>query len=287
MSGIIFAIGESLRGFTRRWFITFLTITTVSVGLAVFALFLFLTLNFQIWFERIGGRIDLELYIDETINNDAYMELINRVKQIDGIEDVEYISSDEAKRRYIENFGKEIFEGLDFNPLPPSLRIKLKKGEENPQNIKELSEKLSQIPGVKDISIEMRIIRRIHNMLRLFWIIVIVGGAILFTAVVLIIVNTIKLAIFSRREEIELMRLIGATKAFIRRPFLFEGIIQGLIAGIVAGGFVRLLAWALEKLFPGTIQNLDTIPIIIVILGGLLGGIGSILALKRFLMISL
>lgn len=283
MSSLFFAIGEALRGFTRRWFISFLTIVTVSVGLLVFGLFLFLTVNLQLWLSSISGRIDLEVYLADSISMDSINIFIDEIKKLENVSSVEYISPEQAKKRYIDMFGKEILSGLDFNPLPASLRIRLRKPYQNPSDVEQIAQKLRESPLVKDISIEMNIIRKVYNLLRLFWVLVSVGGAILFVAVVLIIVNTIKLAIFSRREEIELMSLIGATKSFIRLPFVLEGILHGGLAGIASAAFIRLFAFALDYLFPATVKSPNIVPVSLVFLGALLGGIGSILALKRFL----
>lgn len=283
MSGIIFAIGETFRSFTRRWFLSVLTIISVSVGLFIFGVFLFLTLNFQVWFERLGQRIDLEVYLSRELPPDSLKLLENWIASLGDIKSIEYISKDEAKARFASLFGEEVFEGLDFNPLPPSIRILFKSGVLEPEKLEPFVKKLLATPFVKDVAIETKIARKLHRLLKLFWICVVVGGIVLFAGIFLIIVNTIKLAIFSRRESIEVMSLIGATKPFIRRPFIFEGILQGLIAGAVSSLLVHLLALGTNRLIPDIVQEFRLLSIGIVLLGGVLGGIGAGFAIKKFL----
>ncbi|MFQ6078503.1 MAG: cell division protein FtsX, partial [Thermodesulfobacteriota bacterium] len=211
------------------------------------------------------------------------------------VRSIKYVSKSDARLLYERFFGsqKGILEGLDLDILPASFEIRLKKEFYRGQGVKGFVKKLSRIKEITDIQYGGEWISRLSTIVHLLrWGQLIVGG-ILFLAISFIISNTIKLSIYARKEEIEIMRLVGATEGNIKIPFLIEGLFQGVSGAILSLGLLFLLYQSfLLKSGPFIKASLGPIEFSflpwssiggVMSVGAFLGFLGSYLSLARFL----
>ncbi len=227
--------------------------------------------------------MELEIFIDNSYTIEQVEELKKRIFTINGIDSVRYVSKADAAEIFKQQFGQDIFEILDENPLPSSFQVKLKLTFRSTANAKKISDQLRQLEGVDEVFYRQDLLIILEKYIRVFFIVILGIGILLGTGAIFLVSNTIKLIIFSRTNIIEIMKLVGATRRFIRRPFLIEGIIQGLIGGFLASLFFYFTLKVIKLEISGLILIDQKKYPFLVMLGILFGLIGSILALRKFL----
>src|SRR5690606_929183 len=169
-----------------------------------------------------------------------------------------YVSKTEALATAVEELEefREVFANLEVNPLPASLEIRLRPGYRHPAAVEEVAERLLVYPVVEDVEFGREWVAKIVSLRRIAGgATALIGGA--FAAVAAIIIATaVRISVFARREEIAIMRLVGATDGFIRRPFLIEGLVAGLVGGVSA----VLLTYASYLFVRATLMEILWIP---------------------------
>jgi len=280
---LLYSLTEGFKGLRRAKFSAFVAISTIFLSLILIGVFIIFILNAQRLVNRIQSRMELELFIDNSYTMERIEELKKSIFTITGIDSVRYVSKDEAVEIFKQQFGQDIFEILDENPLPSSFQVKLKPTFRSAVYAKKISEQLNQLEGVDEVYYRQDLLIILEKYIQLFVGVIFVIGLLLAAGSIFLVSNTIKLIIFSRSTIIEIMKLVGATRRFIRRPFLVEGIIQGFIGGSLAALFFYLILKIIKLEIPGLILiNQKNYPLLI-ILGILFGLIGSLLALRKFL----
>ncbi len=227
--------------------------------------------------------MELEIFVDNSFTIEQVEELKKRILTINMIDSVRYVSKVDAAEIFRRQFGQDIFEILDENPLPSSFQIKLKPNFRSATNAQLVTEQLRQLDGVDDIFYRRDLLIKLERYLEIFLVIILGVGMILGAGAIFLVSNTIKLIIFSRSNVIQIMKLVGATRRFIRRPFLIEGIVQGLMGGCLAVLFFYLILKAIKFEIPGLIFIDQKSYPALLILGAFLGLFGSQLALRKFL----
>lgn len=281
--GFSYAIMEGLKGLRRAKFSAFVSVSTIFFSLILIGIFVVFIVNIHRFIVQLQSRMELEVFVDNSYTIEQVEELRKRITMINGIDSVHYVSKDEAVEIFIQQFGQDILEILDENPLPSSFQIKLKPGFRSAANAQKISKLLGQLDGVDDVFYRQDLLLLLERYLRIFLIAIFSIGLLLGMGAIFWVSNTIKLIIFSRSNIIQIMKLVGATQRFIRRPFLIEGITQGLIGGCLATLFFYFTLTAVKPEIPGLIfidlQNY----LVLILLGILLGWIGTKLALRKFL----
>jgi cell division transport system permease protein len=212
------------------------------------------------------------------------------------VRDVTYLSKKEALtdfRRKIR--GQEsLLEGLKTNPLPASFQLRIREQYQTADALGHLAASLKRIEGVEDVLYGQEWVERLTSLIEVMKILGIVIGGVLAVASLFIVANTIRMAVYARAQEIEIMRLVGATRAYIQIPLILEGALQGGLGAALALGLLYALfrgtLWQLgtaaSMIFAGTelTQFLEAeYRMAMVGLGALLGGVGSLVAVRRFL----
>ncbi len=281
--GFLYSIIEGLKGLRRAKFSAFVSISTIFFSLILIGAFVLFILNIQRFIAQLQSRMELEIFVDNSFSIEQVEELKKRILTINAIDSVRFVSKEDAAKIFKQQFGQDIFEILDENPLPSSFQIKLKPNFRSAINAQKVSDQLRRLDGVDDVFYRQDLLIKLERYLEIFLIIILGVGLILGAGAIFLVSNTIKLIIFSRNSVIQIMKLVGATRRFIRRPFLIEGIIQGLIGGCLAALFFYLILKAIKLEIPGLIFiDQRSFPVLI-ILGALLGLLGSQLALRKFL----
>ncbi len=237
---LLFLIKEGFAGFRRARLSASLAIVTIMLSLSLIGIFGILVQNLSQQFHQLYSQIYLEVYIDPSLSSAKLQALRRSIRQYDTVQSVDYISPDEAWEAYAKNFGEDIVSLLDENPLPPSFRVLLNTQYTELERIEETVAKIDALDEVDEVAFHDKLIKFINKYYMLGLILASVLGATIFFISTLLIFNTIRLTIHSRRDAIEIMRLVGATGRFIKAPFIIEGLLQGLIGGLLASGMLWL-----------------------------------------------
>jgi cell division transport system permease protein len=271
-----------------------LTVAVIGIALALPTLFYLVLLNVQQVSAGWGGSARIALYLRMDVEESAGRELAGRLASHPAIKDVRYISRAEALEEYRQMSGfAEALEMLPDNPLPAVILVQPRLEGFSGENADALARELRALPEVESGQFDRQWVQRLFAMMAILQRAVLILAALLALAVLLIVGNTIRLAIMNRRTEIEINKLFGATDAFVRRPFLYNGIIHGVLGAVFAwllvSGATLLLAGPvarLSDLYLGSfslsgLSARETLGLLAA--GGLLGLAGSWLAVSRHL----
>ena len=196
---------------------------------------------------------------------------------------VEYIDKKKAAERFEKEFGRNVFDVLDSNPLPITCAVTLKEDYQNSPAIGQISDKIRQIKFVDEIVYEGDLLVLIDKYINLIYLIAGGIGLVLSLIAFILLYNTIRLTIFARSDIIEIMKLVGATSKFIRRPFVVEGFMQGVFGALFANSLLYLSIKLIARFVYPYIQNQMTPYIVMTIFGVFIGLFSSRLSVSRYL----
>jgi cell division transport system permease protein len=271
-----------------------LTAAVIGIALALPSSLYLLVDNLQQLGRSWDGSASLSLFLKQSARRETAQGLADRLRTWPEVDSLRLISPEEALEEFrrLSGFG-DALDALEENPLPYVLTLQPATDHAAPDAAKRLLERLQRLPEVDLAQLDLQWVKRFATMMEIAQRGIVILGALLALAVLLVIGNTIRLEIFNRREEIEVAKLIGATNGFIRRPFLYGGIWYGLLGAS--------LAWILvETAFAqirGPVQRLSALyqsqfslqtftleeGLALLLLGTLLGLLGSWLAVGRHL----
>ena len=278
---------------------SFACIGVMTACLLLIGFAISLSKNITSMVNYVEGQNEIVAFVREGVTEERCQELLTELSGMDNVAEVRYISKEEALASERENFGElaELLDGLEAdNPLPASYRITLR----DLNRLDQALEKLGAVSELQEINAPVELSRTITALQRILFY---AGSAVVIVLVVvtlIIIANTVKLTIFSRRREINIMKYCGATNTYIRLPYLIEGTIVGLAAALLSYGIVyilyeRLLAWLttsggetgflqsmVDRLLPFSELALP-LAVIFLVFGCLLGLLGSLLFVKKYL----
>jgi len=290
---LVYFLRKALENIWINPFLSLVTLSTIAISMLILGLFSLIYLNVQQSLHQMGGELQITAYLQETISSEQAEVLRSKVADWPEVEGITYISKEQALARFRSQLREYagILEGLKENPLPASLELTLMPQYGRSGNIKELSTRLGRLPGVADVQYGRKWMAKLRVFVEVMKLVGITVGGLLLIATIFVISNTIKLTFYSRREELEIMRLVGATDFFIKAPFLIEGLLHGLGGALLAAGGLSLLILFL-------FSHLD-LPLRLAVMAGslptgqllagflglglLLGVLGSMVSLRRFL----
>lgn len=230
----IFSINEGFKGFFKARLATTLSVSSIALTIFLTGLFVVFTINLQSWLGFLREKIEVELFVETGSTDKEIEELKNKITKLEAVREIEYISKDDAAQRFQEEFGQNVYEVLEFNPFPPSIVIHLNEGYQTPAAISKLKNRLELLANVDEVFYKKPLLEKIDKYVQIVYILAILVGLVIIIIAIGLIFNTIRLTIYARKDMIHIMRLIGATEGFIRKPFLVEGILQGFLGGILA-----------------------------------------------------
>jgi len=278
----------------------FTAITTVAITLFIVGFFIIIVFDIQGVLSSIKNQVEIAVYLKDNVTDELKTYLENEIKGWDEISQVIFVSKDQALEKFKkENEGSEILKEIQGNPLPASFELELKSPEKVEQVALRFMDKDGNfIEGVDEVIYGQNYVQKLFSITAIVGTIAFLIIVVLLLAAIVLIFNTIRLAIHARRKEIEVMKLVGATNWFVRLPFLFEGFFEGFIGSIISVVLLYFLSNYLlirvEKAIVDTMHikdlailgNNNIILYIyagLVILGGLLGIFSSGFALKRYI----
>ena len=283
--------GETIKSLRRNRLLSIATISTVAICILILGAAVLMTINAGNFMNRLESDLEIAVFIDNSLDKAQLNDLAYEIKNLSGVKSVEFISKEQALKNMQEKFGDKDYDlrqTLSKNPLPNSFEVKAK----NPQDVVKLAKKVQNLNGVSKVNYGKGLVERLFKVTR--WIRILCVAAIILLAfgAVFLIATTIRLAIFSRRKEIYLMKLIGATDWFVRWPFFIEGILLGALGSLLA---TALLALGYSSLLNNMQNAINFIPLIknpellvdiylsLFATGAVLGMLGTYISLNRFL----
>ncbi|MBI5562479.1 MAG: ABC transporter permease [Deltaproteobacteria bacterium] len=287
-------LGDALGSVKENALTTVVTSVTVGFSLAILALFLFVFINLDAAAAAWGDRTHVVVYIKDAALDDA--GAVARIKaktlEVPGVKAVEYISKERALAELKDAMkGHEaVLAGVDAGALPASLEVRL--GADYMEGFKAavVVERFKVMDWAEEVQYSHEWVEKFSAFLRFFEAAALGAGVFLAGATVFIISNTIRLTVYARRDEIEIMRLVGATNGYIRLPFFLEGVLQGLIGGALAVFIIYSGRWLLLTQMPAYLVFVVEVPAAwyavlgaTVAAGVILGAAGSIVSTARFM----
>ena len=288
MNTTVFIIAEGLKNVWRHKSSAVSSVFSIYLTLIVAGSLLIVSQNTNKLIEYLREKYKIEVFFKDGVSEDRVVELSEEFKKLNGIRSITVISKKDAEKIFKSQFGDDILNLLGYNPLPVSCVINLKKDWPSKIELQPIIINLKKFREVDEVNHQGKLISRIENYYESFLKIMI--GVVSFALIiaVFIISNTVRLTVYSKRDLIKSLQLIGATKSFIKAPFLIEGIVHGFMATVLA---VYTLLGALEFskyiVYDLTKFNIiyDQILILQLLLGLsiIVGVIGSNRAISKFL----
>ena len=277
----------------KNRFLNFVTITTISLAILIASAFILSFVNASEIINSWKKGLQIMAYLKPGIQRTELEQLKSKIQSLDGIQALRFISKHEAMSRFRAQMAhhSSLFENLTENPLPDSFEIRLTGSVGSWQNIESLAAQIESLNLVEEVAYGRRWIGSFIRIVSLFRLAGYAMGTLFFVATVFIVANTIRLVIYSRREEVEIMRLVGATDSFIKMPFYIEGLILGALGAAI--GLVMLLisfyfiSSSVEQGLLAGLFQFQFLPLRIIgaiLLGSMLVGyLGCYISLKQFL----
>ncbi len=282
-----YILRESISGFQRTKVATVGSMLTITVAVLLLSLFGLL------WYDAaridaiLRDRIDMEAFLTEPIG-DAKRDDVGRALLADpGVAAVEFISKERAAGIFRDEFGENVGDILDFNPFPPSYRIYLREEGRSAAAAESVSARVEAIDGVDFVTYRRDMLDFIDRQSASLRAVGLAVGVLVALSALFLVANTIRLAISARRKSVQAMKLVGASRLFVRAPFILEGLIQGALGASLAGLVLHyLLAW-LSTVITGELAlfvRVDPFFYLMVLGTGIvLGGAGSLIAVRKFI----
>ncbi|OQY39735.1 hypothetical protein B6228_02755 [Candidatus Atribacteria bacterium 4572_76] len=285
-----FYFREALLSFRRSTLMSMATILSITTILIIVGVFLLISINSSLFLKNIESQLEIIVYLEDNISQAEINNLKSNIASIDGIKEVKFVSKEEAYQRLLKDLGeqKDILSAIEKNPLPASLEIQVK----DPKMIEQIANRIAEFKKVEEVEYGREIAEKLLNFTYVFRRAGMLVLALLVFASILIISNIIKITVYARRNEIEIMSLSGATSWFIKWPFIIEGFLQGFISSLFSIIILYYFyIFAVDKVhqaipfLPLVVDNMDLLPIgiAIVLLGSLVGILGSMFSVGKYL----
>ncbi len=281
----MYAIREAIAAFQRAPVLTGLSSAMVGLALYVVGLFGLATYNLQLALTSVEERVEIAVYLRDDARQSEIDLVLTELAAIPEVRTVNFVSKRDALERArteLPEFG-ELFSDLEVNPLPQSLEVELRPGMRTPEVVEKVSEAALLYPFVEDARYGRDWVDKLFTLRRIGAATTGVLGSAFAMVAALIIGTALRIAVFARREEIHVMRLVGAKNSFIRRPFLLEGAMAGVLGGLIAWG----LTYATYRGVYSFLFEVAWLPnswvVLGLVAGGAFGAVSSTLAIRRHL----
>jgi cell division transport system permease protein len=279
----------SVRGLRGSPVTTAVAVVTIGVSLVLVGAFQLLLRNMEALLDDFGDDLHVTAYLEDDLAAGEQRKLEELILTVEGVERVRAVSKAEALERFRTGVGggAALLEGLGENPLPASLEVLLVPERRSPEGMRIVAESIQGLPGIADLASGQDWVELYLRAIALVRGTGIGLSVILALAALLIVTNTIRLAVLARRDELEILWLVGASRSFMNTPFLLEGLVQGAVGGTVAVallyGIFRLVLPGFEfglELVLGAVPRFFTLSEALVLVGegASLGLIGSVAA---------
>ena len=282
---------ETFKSLNRNRLLSIATLSTVAICILILGAAVLLTINASNYMNQLESDLEMVVYLEDSLDRAQLADIGKEIKSLPGVKSVQFISKDKALDNLQSKFADKKYDlkqTVGDNPLPNSFEVKA----ENPKDVAKIAKQIFKLEGVYKVNYGQGLVERLFQITRWVRIISIVIIVMLALGSIFLIATTIRLAIFSRRKEIYLMKLIGATDWFVRWPFFIEGILLGSLGALLA---IMLLALGYGSLVGNMQTAIFFIPLVhdqgvllqiylaLFATGAVLGSLGTFISLNRFL----
>ena len=289
-----FLVGQAVTGLRRSAGVTVVSIVTISLVLGLLATFATVLANLSRVADDLGENVEVSVYLIRGTSDETGQARALEVAGWPTVAEARYVTSTAAMAWLRSSLGPDaiVVDGLPVEVLPPSVEVRLSSRRWTADEVDRVATSLAELGGVEEVRYGKDEIERLHALLGFAQVAALVISIVLGLGAMLIVSNTIRLAVYARRDEIEIMTLVGATESFVRTPFVIEGGLQGLLGGLLAVGGLALMR---ELLVSGLRRGLGyaygpielqfapvQIFVGVLAVGVILGLIGSALAVGKF-----
>jgi cell division transport system permease protein len=284
---------HTCRNMLLTWKSQCMTLFTVSLSVLIFSFFYLMYSNALHIGEELDDDLRLVVYLDEDPALPLQEEYRRRILKFDQVDHIEFVNREQAYKRFEGQLGEnaDVLAGVPADFLPASIEVYPVRTLDSLARIKRFSDYLQTLPGVIKVQYGKEWIERFYAFIQLMQVIIVLSGSLLIMTTTFMVAHTIRLTLLSRQQELELLRLVGATNNYIRMPFILEGALQGCLgASCGIGALLLLFNWiTLQFAGPGSINLLPFTffdwPIVCAIIGSatLLCAAGSFSAIRRSL----
>ncbi|MDT9547245.1 MAG: ABC transporter permease [Chlorobium sp.] len=283
-----FVLKEGFSSIGRAKLPAAITVAISFFSLVLLGLFGTVSLSFYDLIQELRGRVELEVFFSDSMNGEAAGSATEKMKGLRGVQEVSFVSREDAARIFSSEFGEDVVAILGSNPLPRSAKISVQPGYASADSLALMVPAIREVAPGSDIRYNKAFLGQIEENARLFTLVTGALGILISVATVVMIGYTIRLAMHARQEKIRTMRLVGASGAFIAAPYIIEGALQGILSGLLAAGaLAALFEIGLGRYEPALYQVLRSSALLVypsvVLLGLCLGFMGSATSVGRSL----
>src|SRR5919106_605705 len=286
---IKYFFSETIQNLRRNILMTVAAISTVAISLLLLGGVQILGMTVNKMTDDWEAKVEVSAFFLKNASENEIRALGEEISQMNEVQDLTFVSQEQAYQEFKEQW-PELIGPLPEDALPASYRIKLN----DASDAEEVAARIVGAPGIDEVDFGGTVIKKPLQVNSLLRTITLVMSVILMIAAAALIANTIRLAIYARREEIGIMKLVGATNWFIRIPFMLEGLFAALVGAIVSIAIVLVANWLLfsqvgnaipflENVFTFSGSEMLSVTVVLVGVGALVGLAGSSMALRRFL----
>ena len=292
MNRFLYLLGQGIKNIFTHGFMSFASVAVITACLFIMGCFALMTLNIDNMINEMQGQNKVIAYVDEELTEDQARAIQSKLETIENIETLEFVTREEAMETFESDYDNSVFENIDASVFRNRYVLSLS----DLSLMKETKAEIENVSGIAKVTAHLEYAEKFVTLRNIVSIVSVILVVTLIVISLFIMTNTIKLATFSRREEIAIMRMVGATNGFIRLPFVVEGLLLGALGGAVAYGLVALVyRLATEKLLSAmafgfvVLVPFSTValPLLGVFLGiGILvGTLGGVSAIRNYLKI--
>ena len=273
---------ETLLAFRRAPLLSALSVMTIAFSLFSLGLFVLVAVNIRDALQQVEERVEIRAYIADGTPVEALAAALGDIGSFPEVARADGISQEEALERARAELG-EFQDVFDAAFLPASIEVRLKPGFRDPETVGAVAARIRTYPFVDDVRFGEEWVRKLYNIRNLATAAGIILGVAFAAVAIIIIGDTIRMAVLARGREISIMRLVGATDGFIRRPFLLEGLAKGILGGILALALTYFAHSLISRTLVATRFFDERIIIAGIAFGALIGFLGSAVSVGRHL----
>lgn len=280
-----YALREALAAFRRTPLLTALSVIAIAFALFVIGLFGLTAFNIRRAIEKVEEKVEIVAYLTDETTAAQLQTARAEIAGLAPVGQVRHVTKTEALATAMAEMQefKDVFSDLENNPLPASLEVSMKPGSRSPEQVERVARRIQAYPFVEDVRYGRDWLNTIFMLRRIAGgVAMVIGGAFALVAAI-VIATAVRITVFARREEIGIMRLVGATDGFVQRPFLIEGLASGLMGGLLAAG----LTYVTYRLLGSTMFAVEWLPsqwiVLTVLAGTAFGLLSSLIAVRRHL----
>lgn len=288
MDKFMFLFSEGIKNLWRHKLTAFSAIFSIFLTLIIAGSLIITSQNTNKVIEYLRGKYKIEVFFNDNISVQKVEDIVSSFNKIDGVRSTTIITKNDAEKIFKSQFGEDILTLVGYNPLPISCVVNIVKDKVDQINIGPIINKIKSFEGVEEVNYQGKIIFQIESYYQKFLKIMSIILIIVIFVTIFTISNTIRLTIYAREKLIESLQLIGATRAFVKAPFIIEGLLHGLLGTIFASALLfSILVFGNDIIYSLFSIKVDyDIKVLILLLGGIsffVSIIGSSRAVSKFL----